>query len=160
MRPETPLPFTSRGEFTEAVLTAIAATRRELTLVDRDFSDWPLESPAGRDALAAFLDADPLARIRLLVADPDWIERRAPRLLNLRRRHATAIDCRCMPASLFAEECLLLGDRRHLVRRPHRDSFRGRLALAAPADVEPLARRYDAMWDESTPCLPATTLGL
>ena len=26
--------------------------------------------------------------------------------------------------------------------------------------AEPAAARYDAMWDESTPCLPAHTLGL
>ena len=51
-------------------------------------------------------------------------------------------------------------DRRNLMRRAHGDFFRGRLSLGDPQAAEPAAARYDAMWDESTPCLPAHTLGL
>ena len=49
---------------------------------------------------------------------------------------------------------------RKLMRRAHGDFFRGRLSLGDPQAAEPVAGRYDAMWDESTPCLPANTLGL
>jgi hypothetical protein len=160
MLPDTSLLFRSRGEFTEAVLTAIAASRRELLLLDRDFSDWPLERPAGCAALGAFLAAAPSARLRLLVADPTWLEQRAPRFLALRRRHPAAIDCRQVPAGLFTGDGVIVGDRRHLLRRAHADFFRGRLALADPAAGEPAAARWDALWDESTPCLPPTLLGL
>ena len=159
MRAESSVLFRSRGEFTEAVLAAIAASRHDLVLVDRDFADWPLETPLGCEVLGDFL-GDGSARLRLMVADPDWIERRAPRFMNLRRRHAAAIECRRMPTSLFVGEGVAIGDRRHLLRRAHGDFFRGRLTLGDPQAAEPLAGRYDAMWDESTPCLPATHLGL
>lgn len=159
MRPESSVLFRSRGEFTEAVLAAITAAHRELVLVDRNFADWPLETPVGCDALAAFL-AGENARLRLMVADPDWLERRAARFVQLRRRFAAAVECRQMPASLFNGEGVAIGDRRHLMRRAHGDFFRGRLSLGDPQTTEPVAGRYDAMWDESTPCLPANTLGL
>jgi hypothetical protein len=159
MRAESSVLFRSRGEFTEAVLTAITAAHRELVLVDRDFSDWPLETPVGCDALAAFLSGEH-ARLRLMVADPDWLERRAARFVHLRRRHPLGVECRRMPASLFGGEGLAIGDRRHLMRRAHGDFFRGRLTLGDPQVAEPVAGRYDAMWDESTPCLHAQTLGL
>ena len=51
MQPEGSILFRSRGEFNEAVLAAIAATRRELMLSDRDFSDWPLDTAEGNAAL-------------------------------------------------------------------------------------------------------------
>jgi hypothetical protein len=160
MHAESSVLFRSRGEFTEAVLAALAATRRELVLVDHDFSDWPLDTPAGAEGLAAFLLGERDARLRLMVVEPDWLERRAARFMALRRRFAGAVDCRRAPASLTAIEGLLVGDRCHAVRRAHRDFFRGRLSLGDPIAVEPLAARADALWDESTPCLPAHTLGL
>ena len=160
MRIEGSVLFRSRGEFTEAVLAAIASSAAELTLADRDFSDWPIDAPAGCEAIATFLVGDPRARVRLLVADPDWLERRGARFMALRRRHAQAIECRRMPASLFNGEGVAIGDRRHLLRRAHYDFFRGRLSLADPAAAEPVATRYDLLWDESTPCLSANTLGL
>jgi len=160
MQPGASLLVRSRGEFTEAVLAAVQATRRELVLADRDFRDWPLESAAGAAALDAFLAADAAARLRLLVADPDWLERQGARLALLRQRHRGAIECRRIPASLFDGAGVVVGDRRHLLRRAHHGLFRGRLTLADPSGVEPMAARYDALWDESTHCLPATTLGL
>jgi hypothetical protein len=159
MRPESSVLFRSRGEFTEAVLAALSATRRELLLLDQDFSDWPLDTQLGAELLIAFL-ADPAARLRVLVVDPEWLERRTARFATMRRRYAAAIECRQVPSSLASGEGLLVGDRLHAVRRAHHDFFRGRLSLGDAAVVEPLAARCDALWDESTPCLPAHPLGL
>lgn len=159
MRPESSVLFRSRGEFNEAVLAALSATRRELLLRDQDFSTWPLDTPLGAEVLTVFL-AGPQARLRLLVADPEWLERRTARFAPMRRRFAAAVECRQVPASLASDEGLLVGDRVHAVKRAHHDFFRGRLVLGDPETAEPLAARYDALWDESTPCLTAHTLGL
>lgn len=160
MKPDASLLFRSRGEFDEAVLTAVTATRRDLLLGDRDFSDWPLETAAGSDALEAFLSGHAEARLRLLVADPDWLERRGARFARLRQRHASAIACRQIPISLYADDGVIVGDGIHLLRRAHHDFFRGRLSLGRPSDIAPIAQRWNALWDESTPCLATTTLGL
>jgi hypothetical protein len=160
MQPEGSILFRSRGEFNEAVLAAIAAARRALTLADRDFSDWPLDTGEGGAALERFLQGDPQARLRVLVADPDWLERRAARFHASRRRHPGAIVCRLIPPSLYVGEGIVISDRHHLLRRAHHDFFRGRLTLGRPVEVEPVAARWDALWDESTPILASTTLGL
>jgi hypothetical protein len=160
MKPDASLLFRSRGEFEEAVLTALASSRRDLLIGDRDFSDWPIETAAGFDALDAFLSGNTEARLRVLVADPDWLERRGARFARLRRYHASAIACRQIPASLFANDGVIVGDGMHLLRRAHHDFFRGRLSLGRPSDIAPIAQRWDALWEESTPCLSTTTLGL
>jgi hypothetical protein len=161
VQPGASLLFRSRGEFGEAVLTALASCGHELALLDRDFADWPLDSPAGSTALEALLAGGTGApRLRLLVSDPDWLERRAPRWMRLRLRYREAIGCRRLAPGHAVTEGLLIGDRRHLLRRAHADRFRGRLSLASPAAAEPALRRFDALWDEAIPCLPATTLGL
>jgi len=160
VQPGASLLLRSRGEFGEAVLAALASTARELALLDRDFADWPLETRAGSAALEALLAGSADARLRVLVADPDWLERRAPRFLQLRLRHRESIACRRLAPGRAATEGLLIGDGLHLLRRAHADAFRGRLALSSPANAEPALRRFDALWDEAVPCLAATTLGL
>jgi len=160
MHPQTSLLFRSRGEFVEAVLTAIASTRKSLVLVDRDFSDWPIATSEGIEVLRTFLLGSPDAGIRVIVGNPDWLEREAPRFMHLRRQFASAIDCRRMPERLQVDDGGVIGDRRHAARRAHHDFFRGRLTLNDPGVVEPLAARLDDLWDESAPCLPVTTLGL
>jgi hypothetical protein len=80
--------------------------------------------------------------------------------MRLRRELSHRIDCRRIPASLRVDESALVADGQHLVRRPRQDRFSGHLAIASPSEVEPLLERYDSVWDESEPCLSATTLGL
>jgi hypothetical protein len=160
MDPHGSVLFSSRGTFTEAILTAVAAGRHDMTIADRDFRDWPFETRAGDERLAAFLQGEPRSRLRLLVADPTWLERHAPRFAKLRQQHRGAIACRQIPAEFYRGESVLIADRCHLLRRAHHGLFRGRLTLGAPAEVEPVATRYDALWNESTDCLGPTTLGL
>jgi hypothetical protein len=152
--------FTSRGGFVEAVLTALASSRNRLVLVDHDFCDWPIDGPDACDTIGRMLAADRRATLRLMVVDPDWLERRAARFGELRRRFPSAIACRQVPPTLAQSDGLLIGDDRHMVRRAHRDRFRGRLTLDAPPEVEPYADRCTALWHESLPCLSGTRLGL
>jgi hypothetical protein len=65
MDPKGSILFGSRGAFTEAILTAVAASRLDMTIADRDFRDWPFETLAGSQRLAAFLQGEPRARLRL-----------------------------------------------------------------------------------------------
>ncbi len=160
MDPQGSILFSSRGAFTEAILTAVAASRLDIMIADRDFRDWPFETLEGSQRLAAFLQGEPRARLRVLVAEPDWVERHAPRFAQLRQRHLAAIACRQIPAEFYRGESVLIADRSHLLRRAHHDFFRGRLTLGMPAEVEPVANRYDTLWQESTDCLGPTTLGL
>jgi hypothetical protein len=158
MREARLAPIEGRAEFQAAVIEALDASRHSVTLVDRDFEDWPLESAAGEQALRALLGRG--ARLQVLVGRRDWLERHGSRFMRLRRLHPALVEIREIPANLRVDESALLGDNQHLVRRAHGDSFHGRLVIASPSEVEPYTDRYRAVWDEATPCLPATTLGL
>jgi hypothetical protein len=160
MKPFESLSFASRGEFVQAVLAVFAQTSRELLLYDRDFSEWPLEHPQACRLLARLPREGATPSLRLLVRDPEWLERFAPRFGQLRRQLGSASQCRLAPASLAPSESILIADGMHLVRRAHHGRYRGRLSLARPADIEPWLPKYQALWDESTLCLPATALGL
>jgi len=150
--------FDDRAGFSAAVLRVLPLCRHAIALVDPDLSDWPFEQRDTADALRAALLRG--ARLRLLLADPDWLERRGTRFMRLRREHAARIECRAMPTTLHVTESALVADGQHLVRRVFHEGFRGAASIASPSAAEPVRERFDAAWDESEPCLPATVLGL
>ena len=153
--------FDGRRDFHDNVLEMLARTRLTVALADRDFSDWPLETPAAFDALARILMQRD-GRLRVIVYQPDWLERHGARFALLRRRFAAGIECRTPPPSLAPADGLLLGDRHHLLRRASSAAWRGRAIYAAGVreDVEPWRIRFESLWEESIPCLTATSLGL
>ena len=75
--------FDDRAAFRTAVLQLLRAARESLLLVDRDFSDWPIESADGESGLREALRAG--VRLRLLVLDPEWLARHGARFARLRR---------------------------------------------------------------------------
>jgi hypothetical protein len=158
MRPAHVATFDSRAEFHAAIIEALDLCRHSVTLLDRSFEGWPLESAAGEHALRGALRRGAL--VHVLVGQNDWLARNGTRFMRTRRAFARQMDCREYPAALRIDESILLGDGQHLVRRVHWDGFRGQIALASPSEVEPLMPRYAQVWDESSVCLPATTLGL
>lgn len=158
MREAEDFEFDGREAFHEAVRRVLAACRHDVLLADPDLQDWPFESAAGEGALAAALRRG--ARLRLLLANPAWLERHGARFMRTRRTFDGRVECRLVAPTLRLAECVLVGDRQHLVRRTPGERIRGRCVIASPARVEPFVPRLDAAWDESAPCLPSTVLGL
>lgn len=150
--------FEGRQAFHHATIEALDCTRHDLVLLDHDFREWPLGTAEGERALRGVLARG--ARVRVMVVKPDWLSRHGDRFMRVRREYSARIMVREIPETLRVEESILLGDHQHLVRRAHPDSLRGRLILASPAQLESQCPRYDAIWEESTDCLPATTIGL
>ena len=153
-------PIDGRSAFHEGVLQVLAAAQRTLLLIDPDFECWPLASRAAEDALRAALLRG--VSLKLLVRQPDWLEREAMRFMRLRRTFAHQIECRQIPATHRDEDSAIIADHRHLVARaaPLSPSCVGHGAFDAPAQAREITDRYQHAWDEAEPCLPATTLGL
>lgn len=151
-------PFEGAQGFREAVLRVIQAARVSLLLVDRDFSEWPLESAAGESALREALHRG--VRLRLLLRDPQWLDRRGARFARLRRRFSHAIECRALPETMELSDSFAAADRTHIVRRVPPDAMRGAALRDMPAEVSSATDRAEAAWDESELVLPPTTLGL
>lgn len=151
--------FSFRSEFHLAVQELLARSRRSVALLDRDFSDWPLETPEAVAHLSRIL-REPESSLRLVMHSPDWLEKYGARFGQLRGIFSGRIECRQAPPSLTAAEGLMIGDRLHLLRRAHYQSFRGRVSFAMPELVDPWRHKYEMLWQESTPCLTVTTAGL
>jgi hypothetical protein len=150
--------FEGRSGFQEAVLSVLALARREIWLLDPGFADWPIHDATGARALQSALARG--ARLKVLVGNPDFLQRQADRFLRLQRLHSARIQIRVFPESLLLEESVLLADDQHLVRKPHHDSRMGRLVIAMPSATDGQRKRLGAIWDESGDAMPATTLGL
>lgn len=158
MRAAETIPFDGRTQFHDAVLRALQTCRHAVLILDPSLADWPFESAEGATALRSAVARG--ARLRILLRESDWIERHGDRLRRLSREFPSRVEIRKLPENLHLVECLLVGDRQHTVRRAHADSMRGTAVLASPGEAEAPADRFETAWQESVPCLPATTLGL
>lgn len=150
--------FDDRAGFDGAVKESLALARKSIAIVDRDLQRWPFETLDGDTALRDALRRG--ARLRLLVADPTWLDRHGTRFMRIRRDFSDRVECRTFPATLRIDESAIVVDARHVARRPHQDAAKSLCANDDPAAALPVLGRFDAAWDESVPCLPASTLGL
>lgn len=155
--------FDTRAAFGIALQDALERAEREVWMADRDFADWPLARPEFATALQGFLRRSAAHRLNLLTLDPDRVTNAAPRFLAVLRAHAQNAQCRLVPshaASRFGEACsMLIADRTLVVRRFHRDHLRGETAFD-PAAARPWLDQFETLWEESSPVLASTTLGL
>lgn len=156
-------PFDTRAAFVAHLQDALERAQREVWIADRDFADWPLAGPAFAAALQAFLRRSRANQLRLLTLDADRIPIVAPRFMQVIRGHALTAQCRLVPAhaaARFGEACsMLIADRSLLVRRFHRDHLRG-AAEFDPAACRPWLDQFETLWEESSPTLASTTIGL
>ena len=156
-------PFDTRAAFATHLQDALRQAQREVWMADRDFADWPLGDAAFTASLQGFLRQSAANRLRLLTLDADRIASLAPRFMQVLRGHPQNAQCRAVPphaASRFGEACsMLIADRSLAVRRFHRDHPRGAIEFD-PAAARPWLDQFELLWEESSPVLASTTLGL
>src|SRR5262245_21990807 len=152
----------SRGEFValarEVLSTLDSASGRDITLVDTDFSPWPLDEPGVVDALTRWIQL-PGRRLQLVAARFDIVEREQARFAVWRKPFAHAVQCMTptdvepsdMPSLLLLEGgCLELLDRERWQAR-----------WSAERRTRVLQReRIDALMQRCEPAWPVTVLGL
>ena len=155
--------FDTRAAFIEQLHDALGRAQREVWMADRDFADWPLAEAGFTSTLQSFLRQSAANQLRLLVRDAERIPAAAPRFLQVLRGHAVNAQCRVIPAhaaARFGEACsMLIADRSLLVRRFHRDHLRGATEFD-PAAARPWLDQFETLWEESSPALASTTIGL
>ncbi len=156
-------PFDTRAAFIGHLQDALERAQREVWMADRDFADWPLAEPTFTAALQAFLRQSAANQLRLLALDTERIPTNAPRFMQVIKGHAVNAQCRLVPphaAARFGEACsMLIADRSLLVRRFHRNHLRG-AAEFDPAAARPWLDQFETLWEESSPTLMSTTIGL
>lgn len=155
--------FDTRAAFGEQLLRALDRAQNEVWMADRDFVDWPVATAEFAGTLQKFLRDSAANHLRILTLDAEHLATRAPRLLTVLRTHAQNAQCRVVPthaAARFGEACaMLIVDRALLVRRFHRDHARGATELD-PVAARPWLDQFEMLWEESSPALSSTALGL
>jgi hypothetical protein len=155
--------FDTRAAFIEHLQDALERAQREVWMTDRDFADWPIAAAPFTAAVQTFLRASAANRLRLLTLDPDRIAIAAPRFIEVLKPHSISAQCRLVPphaAARFAEACsMVIVDRTLLVRRFHRDHLRGAVEFD-PGAARPWLDQFEMLWEESSPALASTKLGL
>jgi hypothetical protein len=152
----------SHSEFIDVVRSMLSqidtSGTREVTLVDTDFSPWPLDDLAVLDALTRWIRL-PARRLRLVGNRFDVIQREQSRFASWRKPFAHAIEC-WSPTDLDAGDMpsVLLLDAAYVElldreRWQARQSSERRSLLVQRERLEALMQRCEAAW-------PVTVLGL
>jgi hypothetical protein len=152
----------SHSEFLDAARTLLtqvdSSGTRDITLVDIDFSPWPLDDPLVIEALTRWMHL-PGRRLRLVGHRFDVIERDQPRFAAWRKPFAHAIECLSpseidpgdMPGMLLLDASSMeLLDRD---RWQARTTSERRTLVLQRERLDALMQRCEAAW-------PVTMLGL
>jgi hypothetical protein len=131
---------------------------RCLTLVDPDFEDWALDSPALINALTDFVRR-PGRRVALLARHYEHVRRHCPRFTAWRTSFGHAVDARVPETEQIDLPTALLLDRAKAVRIVDRRHWLGEVTDAA-VEIHALGRQIDALLQRGEPGFASTTLGL
>jgi hypothetical protein len=153
--------LSSRSEYLAAFDELVAVTRRELRIFDPDCAQLELNSPGRHEQLRQFLLASRDNRLFVAVHDPEHLRRHCPRMLRLVAEFSAAIEIRQTEGEATqAQDCLVIADMEHFLRRAVAAQPRGVYCINEYQDARGFRERYDEIWTSSIPAVSATTLGL
>lgn len=153
--------ITSRSEYLAAAERLFNLAQRELRIFDPDLEDTRIDTPERIDMLQQFLRRSTDSRLYISVRDPEFIKRSCPRLIALLTRFSATMSIwRAEGEAARVQDCFILADREHLVRRPVARQSRGVFILDDPREGLVMHERFKEIWDTSVPAVSASTSGL
>jgi hypothetical protein len=152
--------ITQRSEYHHAVQQLLTEATENISWLDGDFADSSFATIESIGLLKQFLRDSRRRRLKLMMAEDQFLASHAPRFTRLMEMHSEQIQCRRLQPGQWQGQGILLVDGRHVLTRAAPLQWRGHFALDAVAHAEQLAAKFDFLWHESGPCLPPTTLGL
>jgi len=153
--------LTLRSEYTLGYDRLVALAKRELRIFDPDLSELDVNSAPRIEALANLLRSSRTHRVFIALHDVEHVAKRCPRLIALLGSYSGAIFIhRTLGEAAKVQDCFVLADGEHLVRRPVTSQPRGVLVLNDPKECQPMRERFDEIWESSEPGVSANTTGL
>jgi hypothetical protein len=151
----------TRSEYPEAFERLLGLARRELRIFDPDLSELEMNSTSRVETLMRFLRGSRTHRIYIALHDVGHVTKHCPRLIALLASYTSAILIfQTHGDAAKVQDCFVLADGDHLVRRPVRTQSRGVLVLNDPKECQPMRERFDEIWESSLPGVSAITTGL
>lgn len=138
----------------------LATTQRVIRIFDRAVSAR-FNSPARCDLLRAFLRADPVNRLYLVLHDVDSLARVSPRLTTLLQHFSHVAKVRQTPRwARHIYDPFVVFDASHYLHRFHHEHMRYARGQNELTGAQQLLDRYTELWEASTPAATASVLGL
>jgi hypothetical protein len=151
----------TRGDYQLGFGRVLGLVRRELRIFDPDLSELEMNSAQRVETLSQFLRGGANRRVFIALHDVDYVSRRCPRFIALLGLYASSIFIyRTTGDAAKVQDCFVLADGDHLVRRPVTARPRGVLVIADPRECQPMRERFDEIWESSEPAVSASTTGL
>jgi hypothetical protein len=153
--------ITVRSEYLTAFDELVVHVRRELRIFDPDLAQLDLNSPDRIESLRGFLNSNRDSRLYIAVHDPDHLAHRVPRMMDLLAQLSTNIAVhRTVDDAARAQDCFVLVDAEHVIRRPVATQSRGVVLTDDQKEARAMRERFDEIWQSSVPAVSATKLGL
>jgi hypothetical protein len=154
-------PFSSRSEHQAAVGDIFGSVRRELRIFDQHCRDLGLNSPDRFETMRQFLLANRAHRIFIVVHDTTYLAAHCPRMAILMRQFSHAIFINRTRKELRGlSDNFIVADEQGFLKQFHHEHPRGVVGVEQPIETQTLLMRFHEIWENSTPGLAATTLGL
>ncbi|HZF18177.1 MAG TPA: hypothetical protein VE008_00575 [Burkholderiales bacterium] len=151
----------TKADYERGFGRVLGLVRRELRLFDPDLAELQINSAERVETLARFLRGGPNRRIFIALHDVDYVSKRCPRFIALLGIYASSIFIyRTVGDAAKVQDCFVLADGEHLVRRPVTAQPRGVLVIGDPKECQPMRERFDEIWESSEPTVSANTTGL
>lgn len=151
----------ARSDYQRGLGRLLGLVRRELRIFDPDLSELDINSAERVEALACFLRGGPNRRIFMAIHGVDYVSKHCPRLIALLGIHASSIFIyQTIGDAAKVQDCFVLADGDHLLRRPVTAQPRGVLVIGDPKECQPMRERFDEIWESSIPAVSANTTGL
>jgi hypothetical protein len=151
----------TRREYLEGLERLLGLVRRELRIFDPDLAELGLNAAPRIAHLREFLHASRMRRLYIAVHDTGFVVRRSPRVLALLGSFPRQMFVHQTEGeALKAQDCFVIADDRHLVRRSVAAQARGVLVLDDPKDCGSIRDRFQEIWESSAPTVSPSVTGL
>jgi hypothetical protein len=151
----------TRSDYLESFNRLLGLARRELRIFDPDLSELEMNSTSRVETLTRFLRGSRTRRIYVALHDVEHVTKRSPRLIALMSSYTSAVFIfQTQGEAAKVQDCFVLADGDHLVRRPVRTQARGVLVINDPKECQPMRERFDEIWESSLPTVSVNTTGL
>ena len=153
--------ISSRTEYLDAFDRLVELAERELRIFDPDCFGLEINSPRKCELLRAFLLRGRNNRLYIAVHDTEYLRNHCPRLLELLQRFGDRMFIhQTQGEAARVQDCLVLADRLHFVRRPVHAQPRGTFVLNDEKESQGMNMRFSEIWESAFPAVSATTSGL
>jgi hypothetical protein len=151
----------ARSDYPCGFARLLGLVRRELRIFDPDLAELEINSADRIEALTRFLRGGTNRRVFVALHDVDYVNKFCPRLITLLGIYTSKISIyRTIGDAAKVQDCFVLADGEHLVRRPVTAQPRGVLVIGDPKECQPMRERFDQIWESSIPSVSANTTGL